>query len=171
MVVNRNPQDRLFESLYTALRSRALYHLTRERHCYSISPTVLVHEAYLSLARGGAGGVTDQDHFVRLAGRAMRNLLVDRARRRSAEIHGGGLDRAELTDHITAQTDDPVRVIAVGRAMTTLEAQAPRLARIAELRYFCGFTEQETAAAMSLSTRQVRRLWVVARIRLLELIG
>lgn len=164
-------QDELFETLYRNLRSQALFYLHREHRGHSLSPTVLVHEAYLALAKTAGPQIIDTRHFVHLAGRVMRNWLTDWARRKIAVVHGGGLERIDIEDSNLGVAKDPTTVILVSRALDQLEATRPELARIVELRYFAGFDEEETAQVIGLSVRQTRRKWAVAKALLLDLIG
>lgn len=167
----RSGQDALFEAFYSNLRAQALFYLHRERKGHLLSPTVLVHETYMSLSRPGGEPIVDPEHFIRLASRVMRNWLTDWARRKNAIIHGGGLERVGLDDANIGTHKDPVQVIMVADAMTSLEALSPDLARVVELTYFCGFDEKETALAMDLSPRHIRRLRAKAQRTLVELIG
>ena len=159
--------DQLFETLYLNLRSQAQFYLHRERHGHSLSPTLLVHEAYISLAKTAGPGVTDANHFVHLASRVMRNWLIDWARSKNAVIHGGGLERIDLSEARLGDDKDPVQVVLVARAMAQLEATRPDLALLVELRFFAGLDEAETAQAINLSVRQTRRKWAAARELLL----
>ena len=163
--------DQLFETLYRNLRSQALFYLHRERRGHSLSPTVLVHEAYIALARSAGPQIIDAAHFANLAGRVMRNWLTDWARSKTAIRHGGTLDRVELDAETHGVQKDPVNVILISRAMEQLEKTRPDLAHLVDLRYFAGFDEQEVAQAIGLSVRQTRRKWVVARGHLLKIIG
>ncbi len=157
-----------FESIYGALRAQARQYLRRELNANSMSPTMLVHEAWISLAQSRNLHVSDRLHYVRLVSRVMKNLLVDRARRKHAAAHGGDLQRIEWNDANVAFEDDTSLTLAIAAAMDDLALQSPGLAALVELRYFGGFTEAETAQIMGISSRSVRRQWRVARVRLLE---
>lgn len=163
--------DELFETLYRNLRAQALFYLHRERRGHSLSPTVLVHEAYIALVRTAGPQIIDANHFVHLAGRVMRNWLTDWARRKIAIVHGGGLERINLDDAHVGAMKDPTTVILVDRVMAQLEALRPDLARVVEFRFFAGLDEHETAQAIGLSVRQTRRKWAAAKELLLELVG
>lgn len=158
-----------FESIYSALRAQARLYLRREQEAYSMSPTVLVHEAWIALARSRKLDLADRYHFVRLASRVMKNLLIDRARQRSAASNGGGLRRIEWNDALAAPEDDGL-TITIAAALDDLAAHAPRLAALVEMRYFAGFSEAEVAQIMGISSRTVRRQWRIARLRLLEIL-
>ncbi|MGO4880428.1 MAG: ECF-type sigma factor [Bryobacteraceae bacterium] len=157
-----------FESVYGALRAQARQYLRREQNDCSLSPTVLVHEAWMALARSRALRVNDRPHYVRLVSRVMRNLLIDRARQKLAIAHGGAMQRIEWSKAMVASKDDSVLILAVAAALDDLAARSPRLAWLVELRYFGGFTEREVAQIMGISSRSVRRQWGIARLRLLE---
>lgn len=157
-----------FESIYSALRAQARQYLRREQNAYSMSPTVLVHEAWISLARSQKVNVNDSSHYVRLVSRVMKNLLIDHARRKKAAANGGLMQRIEWNDATSAPEDDSDLTLAIAAAMDDLAVRSPRLATLVELRYFGGFTETEVAQIMGISSRSVRRQWRVARLRLLE---
>jgi RNA polymerase sigma factor (TIGR02999 family) len=157
-----------FESIYAALRAQARHYLRREQNAYSMSPTVLVHEAWVALARSQAVDIQDTAHYVRLVSRVMKNLIIDHARKKRALINGGGMIRIDCDQSTIACAQDCETVLAVAGAMEQLAAVAPELASLAELRYFSGFTESEAAQILGISIRTVRRQWRVARIRLLE---
>ncbi|HTX35196.1 MAG TPA: ECF-type sigma factor [Bryobacteraceae bacterium] len=157
-----------FETLYQTLRKKAKYYLAKERNACSMSPTVLVHEAWLSLARSTAVNVADGSHYVRLIGRVMRNLLIDYARRKKALINGGALERVEWADDLAALREAPDNLLALEAALDKLALQCPSLAAVVELRYFAGLTEEEAAQVLGISARTVRRQWRLARLRLLH---
>jgi len=158
-----------FECMYGAFRAQARRYLRCEQNAYSLSPTVLVHEAWIALARS-RGRQIGREHYARLVQRAMKNLLVDHARQKRAVIHGGALQRVEW-DEATAAAATPgdhTSAMTVAGAIEALARKSPRLATLVELRYLDGFTESETARLMGVSTRTVRRYWDVARLRLQE---
>src|ERR1700742_2317733 len=90
-----SPTHGLFDSVYAALRSQARHYLRREQNAYSLSPTLLVHDAWITLARSQVTQTVDRDHYFRLMSRVMKNLLIDHARRKLAIIHGGGAQHVE----------------------------------------------------------------------------
>jgi RNA polymerase sigma factor (TIGR02999 family) len=100
--------------------------------------------------------------------RIMKNLLVDRARERKALIRGGGMKHVDWESATMRTESDADRILAVAAAVEELAARSPELARLVELRFFCGFTEVETAEIQGSSPRTVRRQWAVARTRLME---
>lgn len=149
----------LFQVVYAELRSLAAGQLARERPGHTLQPTALVHEAFLKLY-GTAAGAEDRDHFVGLAARAMRQILVDHARRRGADKRGGGWARTKLGSGDVAVEIDPDTMIDLDRAMELLDE---RQRRVVELRYFAGLEEREVAGLLGVTERTVRRDWVKAR--------
>ena len=130
----------------------------------TLQPTSLVHEAFLRLAQSeerGALRINSKSHFCALAATAMRQILVDRARRRLAQKRGGGEQQLTLTGVGTGAPD--VDVIDLDRALSELAARDPRQARIVELRYFGGLTVEEIAEHLSVSTSTVEKSWRGAR--------
>lgn len=158
-----------FEALYAAMRAQARRHLRNERNAPSMSPTILVHEAWVALAKTEAPAVSDESHYVRLVGRVMKNLLIDYARTRKAAINGGTMERVEWDDAAMGYHNNSELILAVGDALDKLAVFSPSMATLVELRYFGGFTEDEVARMMGISGRSVRRQWNLARLRLLEI--
>ncbi|MBL8245593.1 MAG: sigma-70 family RNA polymerase sigma factor [Rhodanobacteraceae bacterium] len=137
----------------------------------TLSATALVHEAYLKLlGTGGTPSVEDRRHFFRLAAKAMRQIAIDDARRRSAEKRGGHWVRTEIGDEV-ACIDGSQDLLAIEQALQRLERRVPQLAEVVELRYFGGLTFEEIAGALATSDRSVRRDWETARVMLLRDLG
>lgn len=156
--------DRLLPRVYDDLRALARRALAREHGPRTLQATALVHEAYMKLARGGGVGARDRAHFLAIASRAMRQILVDQARRRSAERRGGGWVRTTLTAAGGAELElDPEELLELDRALEELE---PRQREVVQLRFFGGMEEEEIAEILKVSARTVRRDWVKARARL-----
>ena len=151
--------DRLYPHVYDELRAVAERQLRRERAGHTLHPTALVHETYMKMA-GGAPAATDRAHFLALAARAMRQILVDHARRRGARKRGGDWHATTLTDGSASVELDPTELIALDRAMEALDA---RQRQVVECRFFGGMEETEIARALGISERTVRRDWVKAR--------
>ena len=149
--------ERLIPLVYEDLRRLARRQLGyRER---TLNPTALVHEAYFKLG-GAALRATDRHHFLAIAARAMRQVLVDEARHRNAEKRGGGWERTTLGDGAWAKEFDPDGVLALEEALAALE---PRQRQVVECRFFAGMELPEIAAALNVSERTVRRDWLKAR--------
>lgn len=158
--------DRLVPLVYRELRRLAHLQL-RRRHGHTLSTTALVHEAYVKLADGGAAGWRDREHFFAVAATAMRHILVDAARRRSAGKRGGGvmpvqLDEAEVGTGrgVAARSAD---ILAVDQALASLGRLDDRLVKLVELRFFAGLSVAETAGVLAVSERTVKRDWRKAR--------
>ena len=132
--------DRLVPMVYDDLRRVAQRQLGYEHVERTLNPTALVHEAYLKLARGGALAATDRAHFLAIAARAMRQVLVDQARERKAAKRGGGeWERTTLTDGVWVAEFGPDELLALEEALQELE---PRQRQVVEYRFFGGMEEQ-----------------------------
>ena len=132
----------------------------------TLTPTVLVHEAYLRLCGGdGALGVENRKHFFATAAQAMRWLLVDRARRLAAERHGGALGRVELDDGL-AQELRPEELLALDTALQRLGEIDPARRELVELRFFAGLDYAELVPLLGRSERTLKREWAAARAAL-----
>lgn len=158
--------ERLLERVYGELHSLATRLLRREQPGSSLQATILVHDAWLSLAGDSDDASFERRaHFFGAAARAMRRVLVDHARARRAERRGGHLLRVTLSDAASEAEPDvgDVAVLTLHDALEKLEEIAPDVARIVELRYFAGLTIDETAQAIGCSTPTVKRHWAFAR--------
>jgi RNA polymerase sigma factor (TIGR02999 family) len=152
--------DRLIPLLYDDLRRLARRQLGHEYAERTLNATGLVHESYLKLG-GAAVAAADRAHFLAIAARAMRQVLVDHARdRRAAKRGGDGWERTTLTDGAWVGEFDADGVLALDEAMAALE---PRQRQVVECRFFGGMEEREIAAALGVSERTVHRDWVKAR--------
>lgn len=155
--------EELFPRLYGELREIANRLLRSEAVGHTLQPTALVHEAWFKLAGPNAPRPVDREHFLALAARAMRQVLVDHARRRRAVKRGGtAIDLTIADDRLgfAIPLDD---LIAVDDALTRLGERSERLARVVELRFFAGLSEDETARTLGVTTRTVQRDWAKAR--------
>jgi RNA polymerase sigma factor (TIGR02999 family) len=160
---DRDAAAKLLPLVYDELRALARSHLSRTPPGNTLQPTALVHEAYLRLLAGGDPTWDDRRHFFTAAARAMRNILVDQARRKSAVKHGGDRQRVPLDAEdlpIAAPADD---LLALEAALSQLEQADPRKAHIVMLRYFAGLTAEQTAEALDLSVPTIDREWRFAR--------
>lgn len=157
---DRDAVDRLFPLVYDELRRVARGQLRRSFGETTLQPTGLVHDAYLKLAGGTPLRAESRAHFLAIAGRAMRQVLVDRARARDAHKRGGGWAAVTLADGHRAIEMDPTRLLALNDAMEGLET---RQRRVVEARFFAGLEEHEIALVLGVSERTVRRDWVKAR--------
>jgi RNA polymerase sigma factor (TIGR02999 family) len=157
---DRQAVDRLFPLVYDELRRRARGQLRRSGSGDTMQATGLVHEAYLKMAGGGGLRAESRAHFLAIAGRAMRQVLVDRARAQGAQKRGGGVAAVTLMDGHRPIEVDPVAMLALDKAIESLE---PRQRQVVEARYFAGLEESEIARVLGVSERTVRRDWVKAR--------
>ena len=156
------PAEDLAPLVYDELRRIARAYMRRERPGQTLQATALVHEAYLRLAGAGTPW-HDKRHFVGIAARSMRQILVERARARGAQKRWAGLDRVSLTDSI-AMTGGQVGLLpALDDALTRLEQIDPEQARIIELRYFAGLSIEEAAEALDISPATLKRRFALAR--------
>lgn len=166
-----DPNERLFATLYAELRRLADCKL-RQYPNVTVSPTTLVHEAYVNLAGRDAARFADRGRFLSYASRAMRGLLVDFARRRQALKRGAGFHITQLDTRIGVQpTDDDGQLERLSAALDDLGRLDPRLAEVVDLKYFCGFSFAEIAALHGISERTVQRDWEKARLLLYQQIG
>ena len=154
--------DRLFSLVYPQLRRIAHRQLQGERPGHTLGTTGLVHEAYLKLIDQSRIDWQDRGHFFAMAARAMRQILVDYARRYRTQRRGGWLQRVALTDGHAVEEQAEL-VLAVHEALGRLAGVSERLSRVVECRYFAGLTEEETAVALGVTARTVERDWVKAK--------
>ena len=155
--------DRLTPLLYDALRRIAHGQLGVERAGHSLNTTALVHEAYLRLVDQTRVQWVDRAHFLAVAARIMRRILVDYARHYRADKRGGKLDHIDLDLADVAVEDRSETLIALDDALARLAQLNPRLSEVVDCRFFGGMTEDETAAALAVTERTVRRDWVKAK--------
>lgn len=151
--------------VYDELRRLAAGYIRRERPGQTLQATALVHEAFLRLVRPARQPWTGRTHFVAIAAVSMRQILVDRARRRHAAKRGGHAERITLDDAMlpAPPAEDGVDLVALDRALTDLAALDAQQARIVELRYFGGLTVEEAAEVVGVSPSTVKRHWMLAR--------
>jgi RNA polymerase sigma factor (TIGR02999 family) len=162
----RRASEELFPLVYEELRRLAAARMAGEAAGHTLQPTALVHEAWLQLVGSGDRTWENRGHFFGAAADAMRRILIDNARRKSALKHGGGQERVPLEDlEITATTLDD-HILMIDEALQRLEADDPEKARIVSLKFFGGLTNEETAETLRISSRTVRRQWISARIKL-----
>jgi RNA polymerase sigma-70 factor (ECF subfamily) len=157
--------EQLLPLVYDELRRLAGGYLRRERPGQTLQATALVHEAYVRLIKDRGQPWTDRAHFVGIAARSMRQILVERARRRRAAKRWGGQERITLDERVLglAEPDGGVDLVALDAALERLAALDAQQARIVELRYFGGLTVEDTATALGVSPATVKRHWTVAR--------
>jgi RNA polymerase sigma factor (TIGR02999 family) len=159
----RTALDRVFALVYEDLRARAHWELRHEASGQTLSPTALVHELYVKLAHAAPLQLDDRRHFFALAARAMRQVVVDHARLAVAQKRGAGARAVTVEIADVSPAAEPADLLALDRALTELTELDERLARTVELRFFAGLTVEETAEAMAVSPRTVKRDWRKAR--------
>jgi RNA polymerase sigma-70 factor, ECF subfamily len=150
--------------VYDELRQLARRQFRGERASHTLQPTALVHEAYLRLAKLPDVRWESRAHFFGTAARAMRQILVDHARRRGAGKRGGGAERVTLDTSIPGEDALAADVLDLHDALERLAANDPELGRLVELRFFAGLTLDETAETLNFSRRKVAKDWSVARL-------
>jgi RNA polymerase sigma factor (TIGR02999 family) len=156
------PADEAAAAVYNELRRLAAAYMRREKPGQTLQATALVHEAYLRLADAGTPW-KDRHHFIGVAARSMRQILVDRARARGAQKRWGGMDRVSLSDALIKAAAEDAMLPALDEALSRLEAVDPEQAHLVELRYFVGLTNEEIADTLKISVATVKRRWAMAR--------
>jgi RNA polymerase sigma factor (TIGR02999 family) len=159
--------DRLFASLYADLRRLADRELHRNPLA-SVSPTTLVHEAYLNISAREGLSIDERGRFLAYAGRAMRGLLIDLVRERQALKRGGSFQITRLHTEAGEELANADELSRLSDALEALSVVDPRLAEVVDLKYFCGFSFAEIAALRGSSERTVQRDWEKARLILFQ---
>jgi RNA polymerase sigma factor (TIGR02999 family) len=155
--------EQLLPILYDELHRLAHSYMNRQAEGNTLQTTALVHEAYMRLVGNEDPGWNGRGHFFAAAAQAMRQILIEQARRKAAVKHGGEarrVDIAAVEPEITPPSDD---VLALNEALAELEQTEPRMARLVLLRHFAGLTMPEAAAAMGISLSTAEREWRFAR--------
>ena len=160
---DRHALDRLVPLVYDELRRIAHRELQRERLDHTLSTTEVVHEAYLKLLDHARVAPGEQVRFLAIAATAVRRALIEHARRRDALKRGGGQRVLTLDEDLLPDDEGSERLLVLDEALNRLAELDERLARVVECRYFGGLTEAETAAALGVTARTVRRDWVKAK--------
>lgn len=154
--------DELFPLLYRELRRIAERAMAREQG-HTLQPTALVHEAYLKLVKGEDPYYHDRDHFLSVAARAMRHILVDHSRSRRSEKRGANRPRSPLDQAVVMFEENALDLVALDESLTALAEMDPQLAKMTELRFFGGLDTTETARILDVSKRTVERGWNTTR--------
>jgi RNA polymerase sigma factor (TIGR02999 family) len=154
--------EELLPLVYAELRRIASAKLARETPGQTLQPTALVHEAWLRLG-GTEGHWRGRAHFIGAAAEAMRRILVDRARRRKAEKHGGALERVDLPTAELPIESDPDQLLRIHEALDELAAEEPLRAEVVKLHCFIGMDLKEIAAALDLSEKTIQRYWTYGK--------
>jgi len=163
-ITDENKNNQLLSLVYSELKSIAQYKMVSERSNHTLTPTALVHEAYLRLVNDPQLKWQSRRHFFAAAAESMRRILIESARRKLSAKGGARAPHTHSFDNI--QTDSKTfnaNILDLDRALTQLEAKDENMACVVKLRYFSGLTVDETALALDVSARSVNRLWVAAR--------
>jgi len=163
--------DQLVPMLYDDLRKVARAQLRRGRPGATLDTTVLVHELYLKMADQQRLDARDRGHFLAISAHAMRQVIADYARRRTAAKRGGDSDPVPLDEAPEIADREARWLLDVDQALERLAGRDERMAKVVECRFFAGFSEEETAAALDTSVRTVQRDWMRARAWLKEELG
>lgn len=156
--------EQLLPLVYDELRKLAAAKLAHEKPGQTLQATALVHEAYLRLI--GADAVQEwnsRNHFFAAAAEAMRRILVDNARKKQAEKHGGSGRRLELTDAVAPEAMPPFELLALNEAIDRLEHDHPQHSVLVKLRFFAGLTLEDSASTLGISLATAKRRWTFAR--------
>jgi RNA polymerase sigma factor (TIGR02999 family) len=160
--------DQLLELVYGELRRLATHKMAQESPGQTLQPTALVHEAWLRLVGSETPNFQNRAHFFSAAAEAMRRILIDRARRRRTQRHGGGYERVNLDDCDLAAPQADDELLAVNDALDQLSKEHPMQAEVVKLRYFGGRTNDEVAQVLGISVASVKNYWAFSRAWLLQ---
>jgi RNA polymerase sigma-70 factor, ECF subfamily len=160
---NRDAEAQLIPLVYRELRKIAAGYLRRERPQHSLQPTALVHEAWLRLAKLSEMDWQSRSHFFAVSATVMRRILVDHARASHARKRGDSWDAVSIDAAILPSPERAPEILALDEALDRLKTLDARQAKIVELRFFAGMTEEETGAALGVSARTVKRDWRIAK--------
>jgi RNA polymerase sigma factor (TIGR02999 family) len=164
---DREAAEELFPLVYAELHRVANAFMRRERQDHTLQPTALINEAYLRLADASIDWQS-RTHFIAVAATAMRRILVDYHRARTAAARGGELQRIEWDDALGLPEDKSIELIALDEALHRLEAANPRQAKVVELHYIGGLSFDEIGAVLAISPRTAKRDWAIARLWLFK---
>ena len=156
-------EDALIPLLYDELHAMARRFMREEYRGHTLQTTALVHEAYLRMGGRVGDGIEDKVHFLRLAARTMRHVLIDHARKRRAEKRGGKAKRISIQDLGDIEGACGVDLVALEEALERLGALDPKLVQVVELRFFAGLTVEETAKVLGIAPRTVLYDWRMAK--------
>jgi len=162
---NTEALGQLLPMVYGELQRLAHYHLQRERSARTLQATALVHEAYLRLAGQQEKEWKNRGHFLAVCSQLLRQVLVDMARARQAAKRGAGASRVDFDVAISGMsaTTSDAELIALNDALAELTRMDPIKAQIVDLKYFGGFSVEEIAAMLEISTPTVKRYWAIAK--------
>lgn len=162
------PSKELFSLVYDELRRLAAVRIQRGFQGQTLQPTALVHEAWLQLTRAGERTWQNRAHFFAAAADAMRQILIETARKKSRLKRGGGQKPINIEDVEIAAVPPEDHVLLIDEALKQLETACPEQARVVTLKFFGGLTNEEVAETLGSSERTVRRQWTEARLRMFQ---
>ena len=163
-----NAAEQLLVLVYDELRRLAASKLAMEAPGQTLQPTALVHEAWLRLVGDQNPSFKDRAHFFRASAEAMRHILIDRARRKKTERHGGSYRRVDLEEFDLAAPSADEQLLAVNEALDKLAREHPVQAELVKLRYFAGLTNEEISEVLGISISTVKNYWTFSRAWLLN---
>ena len=163
-----NAAEQLLVLVYDELRRLAASKMGREAPGQTLQPTALVHEAWLRLVGDQAPSFNNREHFFRASAEAMRRILIDRARRKHTQRHGGGFQRVDLDKLELAAPAADEELLAVNEALSKLAVEHPVQADLVKLRYFAGMTNEEVSQVLGISISSVKNYWTFSRAWLLN---
>jgi RNA polymerase sigma factor (TIGR02999 family) len=160
--------EKLLELVYGELRRLATSKMAREKPGHTLQPTELVHEAWLRLVGRQNPRFENRAHFFSAAAEAMRRILIDRARRKLTQRHGGNFARVDLDEQDLAAPGTDQQLLAVHELLDNFAKDHPVEAEVVKLRYFAGMTNEETAQVLDISLTTTKAYWTFARTWLLH---
>ena len=158
-----NAADALLPLVYEELRRLAAQRMAHEAPGQTLQATALVHEAWLRLGGDDQPGWQNRAHFFAAAAKAMRRILIDKARRKNYLCHGGGAERVNLDGLVLAASVDDEQLLALNEALDHLAAHDATKAEVVKLRFFAGLTNEQVARVLGVSEPTVKRHWAYAR--------
>jgi RNA polymerase sigma factor (TIGR02999 family) len=161
----------LLPLVYGRLRRLAGAYLRDERRNHSLSPTDVVHEAYMRLARAKGLRLNGKTHFYALAAREMRRVLREYAQKHAAKRRGGGLTRVSLPADLAQSKEPLLEILALDEFLELISRRSPRRARVLEMKVFAGMTDEEIAGVLGVTVRTIRSDLVAGRARLAQFLG
>ena len=159
----KHPSKELLPFIYKKLYTLAQSQRQRFNSGETLNTTALVHEAYLKMVDHSDQNWEARSHFYSVAAKAMRSILVDHAKKHKAAKRGGGQKPITYNDELISSEEMAEKILDLNEALSRLEEIAERQSKVVELRFFCGFTIEETAKIMGISTATVKRDWNLAR--------
>ena len=156
--------ERLLPLVYDELHRLAARYMRNERADHTMQPTALINEAFLRLVDVDSQGLQNRAHFVRIAARAMRFVLVDHARSKKSQKRGGNNNKVTMSDDLVSVVEDATQVLAVEESLSRLGEFDAKLSELVELRFFGGLSNPEIASTLETSLRSVERNWRIARL-------